>query len=212
MGSQDSQDDNDDDLDYVYESESDDEPYEYDSDDHLVEDEGSSDGVGVDGSCPRYRDWAEGLGKSLCSEPTPEALQKELISITERYEGNVPGSWEHIAGPSCQNTGGYSAHRITVEEMRGCTTFQCLIHKHMGWKPAPDDQEIELGGAYFLSGLSDYMPSLYMHNPAVTPVRQAVKRVNVGDAGLEVKMALGIAEAIDFILGGVLSLTLFAAI
>lgn len=102
----------------------------------------------------------------------PEEENDEIIDLT-RYVGGH-GFMEHIAGPDCANNGGYGGHRISVEEMRGCCTLQCLIYKEQGWEPEPDDQEWELQGDYFLSGLGDRMPSRDMGSPDVTPARHGV--------------------------------------
>lgn len=83
---------------------------------------------------------------------------------------------EHIAGPHCVHEGGYSGHEITAEEMSGCTTHQCLIRKGEKWQPEADDQEFELNGKYFLSGLSGHMPSTDDggHGPDYLPARHGV--------------------------------------
>lgn len=36
---------------------------------------------------------------------------------------------EHVAGPGCVSESGYSGHRISVVEMKGCRAVQCLIKK-----------------------------------------------------------------------------------
>lgn len=102
-----------------------------------------------------------------------EAIPEEPEDDTEDLEQH-----EHIAGPDCGNTGGYNGHRISVEEMKGCTTSQCLIPKALtgfqDWqepdgtpltaargtedvsdpRDMPVDEPFEIEGAYFLSGLS----------------------------------------------------------
>lgn len=45
------------------------------------------------------------------------------------YYAGDKGRVEHIAGPGRLNQDGYSGHRITLEEMRGCITSQCLVRK-----------------------------------------------------------------------------------
>ena len=62
---------------------------------------------------------------------------------------------EHLAGPGCVCLGGYSGHRISLAEMQGCQAFQCLVKKNADWMPEDDDQDFELEGDYFLSGISD---------------------------------------------------------
>ncbi|KPM43224.1 hypothetical protein AK830_g3373 [Neonectria ditissima] len=82
---------------------------------------------------------------------------------------------EHIAGPDCVGEswcgGGYNGNNISVDEMRGCNTLQCLVRKQSDWQPDADDEEFEREGQFFLSGLSDYMPSRDMDSPTVFPAR-----------------------------------------
>lgn len=83
---------------------------------------------------------------------------------------------EHIAGPGCLNKDGYNGHNIATEEMRGCLTLQCLVRKPpvgamLQYQPEPDDEDFERKGEFFLSGLSDYMPSRDSSNPRVYPAR-----------------------------------------
>ena len=80
---------------------------------------------------------------------------------------------EHIAGPGCQNTSGYSGYEINADEMRGCQTLQCLVRKPEGYifDSLPDDEEFEGIGEFFLSGLSDHMPSRDYSIPRVFPPR-----------------------------------------
>ena len=78
---------------------------------------------------------------------------------------------EHLAGPSCTNHSGYSGHRISAEEMRGCTTSQCLVKKPSDWVPEADDKGFELDSNYFLSGLGSYMPSRDDANTKFDPHR-----------------------------------------
>jgi hypothetical protein len=80
---------------------------------------------------------------------------------------------EHIAGPRCEDWNGYSGYDISVEEMRGCQTAQCLVRKPRGLKfePLPDDQDFEKDGDFFLSGLTDHMPSRDSGFPQLTPAR-----------------------------------------
>jgi len=71
---------------------------------------------------------------------------------------------EHIAGPNCTLQSAYCGSRISAEEMRGCTTAQCLVRKQPGVVFTPieqghetvlmgPDEPFELDGGYFLSGL-----------------------------------------------------------
>ena len=84
-------------------------------------------------------------------------------------------SFEHVAGPGCEHPHGYSGFEVTAEQMRGCTTLQCLVRKTPDWKSELDDQEFELSSDYFLSGLSDFMPSRDEGRPKFTPARHGAK-------------------------------------
>lgn len=88
----------------------------------------------------------------------------------ERY------SVEHIAGKRCLNVCGYSGHRISLEEMKGSNTLQCLAKKGSDWQPEANDQSFESVGTYFLTGLADYMPSRDDNSPKVFPPRHGLER------------------------------------
>ncbi len=64
-------------------------------------------------------------------------------------------SKEHISGPGCASTRGYSGHRISLEEMKGCRTVQCLVKKEEGWQAEKGDEKWEVESAYFLSGYGE---------------------------------------------------------
>ncbi|GKU20984.1 unnamed protein product [Fusarium langsethiae] len=78
---------------------------------------------------------------------------------------------EHIPGPDCGQCAAYNGHRISVEAMKGCNTFQCLVYKPQGWQTQADDDEFEAKGDYLLSGLGDEMPSRDIDWPTVFPQR-----------------------------------------
>jgi hypothetical protein len=78
---------------------------------------------------------------------------------------------EHIAGPSCLDERGYNGHNISAQEMKGCTTYQCLAYKGPDWTPEPDDQEWEKESEFFLTGIGDRFPSRDMASPNVYPPR-----------------------------------------
>ncbi|KAJ4287752.1 hypothetical protein N0V90_012456 [Kalmusia sp. IMI 367209] len=96
---------------------------------------------------------------------------------------------EHIAGPGCLNRAGYSGHEIGAEEMRGCQIWQSLVRKPTNWGPqgegwhperwtfetSEDDEDFEKEGKFFLSGLSDHMPSRDYGNARIKPVRHGCK-------------------------------------
>ncbi|KAF2751065.1 hypothetical protein M011DRAFT_491695 [Sporormia fimetaria CBS 119925] len=81
--------------------------------------------------------------------------------------------YEHIASLGCKDDNGYSGHEISVKEMRFCQTAQCLVWKPRNgtFEPLPDDEEFEKDGDFFLSGLTDHMPSRDYGNPEMTPPR-----------------------------------------
>ena len=81
---------------------------------------------------------------------------------------------EHLAGPGCLHPSGYSGARISAEQMRGCTTVQCLVRKTSDWSPEQGDQDFELASDYFLSGLSATMPSRDVSGPETLPKRHGV--------------------------------------
>jgi hypothetical protein len=175
----DEEDDSESDPDYVYASGSDNEPYEYESDDDMANDSDDSTldgdgGTGDDMDSLWYRAWLDGFKE--------EPKEKDTFLPLPSYGQVEPkldhlDPLEHIAGPNCENRGGYSGRRITAEEMKGCLTVQCLVHKDKDgtWTPAPDDQEFELSSNYFLSGLSDHMPSRDIDSPRVVPARHGVE-------------------------------------
>lgn len=82
---------------------------------------------------------------------------------------------EHLAGPRCKHASGYCGFNISPEEMKGCTTLQCLVEKTPEWTPEADDQDFELSGKYYLSGLSGHMPSRDIGGPTMTPPRHGAK-------------------------------------
>jgi hypothetical protein len=75
------------------------------------------------------------------SSGRPEPLR----TIDWRAQGTALG--EHIAGPNCENTQGYNGNNISAEEMRTCTTIQCLAERQWQWppewKPEPDDEVLD---------------------------------------------------------------------
>lgn len=79
-------------------------------------------------------------------------------AVVDKPYPMTPG-YEHIAGPGCRSIRGYHGDKISVEEMRGCTTVQCLMPKEEDWKPRHDDLDFEKESTYQLTGLAGYMPS-----------------------------------------------------
>ena len=90
----------------------------------------------------------------------------------EHYE--MVAKYEHIAAPDCEHTEGYHGDQISVVEMRGCQTVQCLVLKGENWKPQDDDMEFEKTSSYQLTGLADHMPS-GGHDLKFSPVRNGVE-------------------------------------
>ncbi|PGH06212.1 hypothetical protein AJ79_06600 [Helicocarpus griseus UAMH5409] len=90
--------------------------------------------------------------------------EEELVDFCGEHSGcqlmQHEGSdeLEHIAGPGCMSGAGYSGHQISLEEMKGCRAIQCLVRKRPDWTPEPDDQDWELNGNYFVTGIGDGSP------------------------------------------------------
>lgn len=62
--------------------------------------------------------------------------------------------------------------------MEGCNTLQCLTRKSYTWEAELDDLDFELQSDYFLSGLSDHMPSRDSSDPIVMPARHGLRMPN----------------------------------
>ncbi|KAJ9618869.1 hypothetical protein H2203_008685 [Taxawa tesnikishii (nom. ined.)] len=69
-------------------------------------------------------------------------------------------------------------HRISVEEMKGSRTMQCLSSKDERWIPCSDDEDFELQGSVFLSGLCDQVPAGDIGCPDVVPGRHGCTQPN----------------------------------
>ncbi|KAK5107812.1 hypothetical protein LTR62_000626 [Meristemomyces frigidus] len=62
---------------------------------------------------------------------------------------------EHLAGPECTSTSGYSGWRISVEEIQDRNRCLCLAQKKEDWKPEIDDHAFEIESEYcYLTGIS----------------------------------------------------------
>ena len=92
--------------------------------------------------------------------------------------GDRPG--EHLAGPGCVSRSGYSGHRISLAEMKGCREVQCLITKDADWMPEDDDQYFELEGDYFLSGIGHISPAIKKLE-GIKPVRHGRKHTYINN-------------------------------
>ena len=104
---------------------------------------------------------------------------QDYISDGEDEVGSSSDSTkEHLAGPGCLHSRGYSGFRISAGEMKGCATVQCLMSKDEDWCPQPDDQSFEVAGDYFLSGLSRSMPGRDEGGLEVIPARHGANSLN----------------------------------
>ena len=83
---------------------------------------------------------------------------------------------EHITGRDCRSTEGYSGHRISVEEMKGCRDIQALVKKESDWTPEPDDQDFEFESDYFLTGISDRTLASRSLLIDIKPIRHGCER------------------------------------
>ena len=90
--------------------------------------------------------------------------------------GDRPG--EHLAGPGCVSRRGYSGHRISLAEMKECRAVQCLVMKNANWMPEDDDQDFELKGDYFLSGIGHISPAMTRLEDIKT-VRHGIERIYI---------------------------------
>ena len=66
--------------------------------------------------------------------------------------------YQHIADPGCASDDGYSGHRISIEEMKGCKAVQVLVKKGKAWEPEDDDQDFEIESELLLTGVGDGSP------------------------------------------------------
>ena len=95
---------------------------------------------------------------------------------------------EHLAGPRCEHVRGYCGFNISPEEMKGCTTSQCLVRKTPGWASEPHDQGFEQSGMYHLSGLCGAMPPRNWDGLSITPPRHDADNLHPDVNGTGVPM------------------------
>jgi hypothetical protein len=95
-----------------------------------------------------------------------------------------PNLIEHVAGVDCMHRYGYNGNAISVEEMRLCTTVQCIVLKDKEahdampeWSPESDDEDFERDSKYFLSGLGDRCGS-WEDDTSVEPQRHHFNDIN----------------------------------
>ena len=99
------------------------------------------------------------------SKLMPKTKTKKRRKIGDNFEFDrdllIPdyaNMFEHIAGQECQHREGYNGWKISVDEMRGCHTVQCIARKDQGWRPQRDSLGFEVAGRCFLTGLAENMP------------------------------------------------------
>ncbi|KAG9497420.1 hypothetical protein J7337_010281 [Fusarium musae] len=107
----------------------------------------------------------------------PPKMEPEDSSDDGWTSDTPDDEWEHIAGPECEYNGAYNGNHISAEAMKGCQTSQCLVPRGNDWQPEINDQDFETSGKFFLSGLSDDMPSRDMGWPSVSPARHGMDDV-----------------------------------
>jgi hypothetical protein len=196
-------DDTEEDTTYVYESADDEDAYEYESDDDLLDQQADVQEPIPDGEADEeeqnlYQDWIDeyqmprildrdsfnNKGNRSYTEARYKYVISPIRNINDKERSilrhNRHGQC-HISGPGCLSTYAYHGHRITAEEVKGSYVVQCLIKKGPGWVPSADDESFEIEGDYFLSGISDYMPSRDEGDPLVSPHRHGVERPNADD-------------------------------
>ena len=97
-----------------------------------------------------------------------------------RWSGRAGKQAEHIAGHNCISIRGYSGHRISLAEMKGCRAVQWLVQKDVGWMPESDDEAFETDGNSFLTGIGDGpTPRTPLENSY--PVRHGIAGINIDD-------------------------------
>lgn len=98
-------------------------------------------------------------------------------TVSDR-EGNRPG--EHLAGPGCVSGNGYSGHRVSFVEMKGCRAIQCLVKKDADWILEEDDLDFELEGDYFLTGIGDGSSDVAPLED-IEPVRHGISSIYIAN-------------------------------
>lgn len=129
------------------------------------------------------------IGDSSKSPPLmAEADSASDSESSESTDWDTCQKLEHLAGPRCKHASGYCGFNISAEEMKGCTTLQCLVMKTPEWISEPDDQEFEQSGEYYLSGLSGQMPSRDIGGPRMTPPRHGAEDLHpdVNESGVPI--------------------------
>lgn len=100
-----------------------------------------------------------------------------------------PEELEHIPSRACTEANAYSGFAISLEEMKGCRTAQCLVHKSAIRDPSPRiefHEPWEASEDWFLSGLCDGIPSRDCDNPKVWPAQGGVDRPRAENVNFDV--------------------------
>lgn len=185
QGSNDGDDDND--ASYMYETDNEEEEYEYESDDDLVDSMMEDRLSSYENKNHESDNLYETLLKSLAPRTrpvrgTPVQIKEDGLSESERKSYRKHWEWcDHIPGPDCTAKTGYSGHRISVEQMKGCKSFQCLMKKRPNWVPIEDDEDFEIESDFFLTGLGTDMPSRDENSPRVFPARHGADEIELED-------------------------------
>ncbi|KAJ5381059.1 uncharacterized protein N7496_003487 [Penicillium cataractarum] len=126
---------------------------------------------------PHARFSGEPIGKFGYSNQRCRDERVFPIQSTTLSDGHDPEELEHIPSRTCTEANAYSGFAISLEEMRGCRTAQCLIHKSAIREPSSQiefSEPWEVSEDWLLSGLCDGMPSRDCNNPYVWPARGGV--------------------------------------
>ena len=126
----------------------------------------------IDNMMPLFKPGTDVPNEPYANESSKWKARRKEMGRHRLYWRNV----EHIAGPGCKNRSGYNGHEIDEVEMRNCQISQCLVRKPPGWTfvAEADDEEFERTGEFFLSGLSDHMPSRDYDCPRVDASKATV--------------------------------------
>ena len=115
----------------------------------------------------------------------------DFVNVNDEFEGlcgegsgcTMPDqdgrrAGEHIAGPNCVSDSGYSGHQLSMAEIKGYRAVQCLVKKGADWVPENGDQDFEIEGEYFLTGIGDASPGEALLDNIV-PVRYGISSINI---------------------------------
>ncbi|KAK5720216.1 hypothetical protein LTR15_007489 [Elasticomyces elasticus] len=106
------------------------------------------------------------------------------IPRTEHPDPGVSAEAEHIAGPNCKSTQGYSGWRITVEEMGDILRCLCIAAKPEDWQPEIGDKDYEIDATYcFVAGVSK-CPDEFEAGE-LTPTRHGLSDTMINNEAME---------------------------